>query len=269
MPMKQTTAHCKINRERLEILEQLERWLETPLLILSFVWLALFIVEQIYGLTPLLDAANTTIWIIFIGDFAVKFTLAPQKIAYLKTNWLTAIALALPALRVFRIVRVARIFQAARVTRGLRLMRVLTSLNRGMKTLGASLGRRGLPYVVALSAIVTFAGGAGIYALENETENGVQSYGEAVWWTAMILTTMGSDFFPKTAEGRILCFVLAVYGFCVFGYITASLASFFVERDAGSKEAETAGAKEIAALRAEIAALRMEIGALSSQYRER
>ncbi|HEX8195176.1 MAG TPA: ion transporter [Pyrinomonadaceae bacterium] len=269
MPMKQTTAHRKINRERLEILEQLERWLETPLLVLSFVWLALFIVEQIYGLTPLLDAANTTIWIIFIVDFAVKFTLAPQKIVYLKTNWLTAIALALPALRVFRIVRVARIFQAARVTRGLRLVRVLTSLNRGMKTLGASLGRRGLPYVVALSAIVTFAGGAGIYALENETENGIQSYGEAVWWTAMILTTMGSDFFPKTAEGRILCFVLAVYGFCVFGYITASLASFFVERDAGSKETEIAGAKEITALQAEIAALRTEIGALSGQYRER
>jgi voltage-gated potassium channel len=85
----------------------------------------------------------------------------------------------------------------------------------------------------------------------------------------MILTTMGSDFFPKTAEGRILCFVLAVYGFCVFGYITASLASFFVERDAGSKETEIAGAKEIAALQAEIAALRTEIGALSGQYRER
>lgn len=256
--MKENVRKRKINRERLEILEQLESWLETPLLVLSFVWLALFIIELIYGLTPLVDAASTTIWIIFIIDFVVKFTLAPEKIAYLKTNWLTAIALALPALRVFRIFRVARILRAARVTRGLRLARILTSLNRGMKTLGASLGKRGLPYVIVLSAIVTFAGGAGIYALENETENGIQSYGEAVWWTAMILTTMGSDFFPKTAEGRILCFVLAVYGFCVFGYITASLASFFVESDTGRKEAQIAAAAEIAALRAEIAALRAE-----------
>ncbi|HEX8396964.1 MAG TPA: hypothetical protein VF644_06035 [Pyrinomonadaceae bacterium] len=84
--MKQTTAHRKINRERLEILEQLERWLETPLLVLSFIWLVLFIIELIYGLTPLLDAASTTIWIIFIVDFAAKFALAPQKIAYLKTK---------------------------------------------------------------------------------------------------------------------------------------------------------------------------------------
>lgn len=34
---------------------------------------------------------------------------------------------------------------------------------------------------------------------------GIDSYGTALWWTAMILTTMGSDYWPKTAEGRILC----------------------------------------------------------------
>ena len=104
MPTKENAAQRKINRERLEILERLENWLETPLLVLSFVWLVLFIIEQIYGLSPLLDWTNTVIWMIFIADFALKFTLAPQKLQYLKTNWLTAIALALPALRVFRIV---------------------------------------------------------------------------------------------------------------------------------------------------------------------
>jgi voltage-gated potassium channel len=265
MPTKENAAKRKINRERLEILERLENWLETPLLVLSFVWLVLFIIEQIYGLSPLLDWTNTVIWTIFIADFALKFTLAPQKLAYLKTNWLTAVALALPALRVFRVVRVVRILRAARVARGLRLVRVLTSLNRGMKTLGASLGRRGLPYVIALTFVVTFAGAAGIYAFENETPNGIGSYGYALWWTAMLITSIGADYFPQTAEGRILCLVLAVYGFCVFGYITASLASFFVERDAGSKNSEIVGTNDVAALRAEIAALRTEIRVLTSR----
>jgi voltage-gated potassium channel len=27
-------------------------------------------------------------------------------------------------------------------------------------------------------------------------------YGNALWWTAMVMTTIGSDYFPKTAEGR-------------------------------------------------------------------
>jgi voltage-gated potassium channel len=75
----------------------------------------------------------------------------------------------------------------------------------------------------------------------------------------MLLATMGSEFWPRTPEGRILCFLLALYGFAVFGYITASFASFFVGRDAASKQGEVAGAKEIAALRAEIAALRRDL----------
>jgi voltage-gated potassium channel len=77
----------------------------------------------------------------------------------------------------------------------------------------------------------------------------------------MLLATMGSEFWPKTPEGRILCFLLAVYGFAVFGYITASFASFFVGRDAASEEGEVAGTREIAALRAEIAALRRDLQA--------
>jgi len=42
----------------------------------------------------------------------------------------------------------------------------------------------------------------------------------------MLLTSMGSEFWPKSPEGRILCLLLAFYGFAVFGYITASFASF-------------------------------------------
>ena len=36
-----------------------------------------------------------------------------------------------------------------------------------------------------------------------------------------------------------------LYEFAVFGYITATLASFFIERDAQSKDTQTAGSKDI------------------------
>lgn len=83
-----------IDAERRELLTRLEDWLETPMLVLGFVWLALLILEFTRGLPPLLEAAGTLIWIIFILDFALKFTLAPDKSDYLKANWLTALALA-------------------------------------------------------------------------------------------------------------------------------------------------------------------------------
>ena len=201
----------------------------------------------------------TAIWLIFIVDFAIKFTLAPGKLSYLKGNWLTALSLLVPALRVFRIFRIFRIFRAARAVRGVRLFRVLTSLNRGMKSLGASFGRRGFGYVISLSAIVVFAGAAGMLAFENEFDGGLETYSDALWWTAMMITTIGSDYFPRSDEGRILCFLLALYGFAVFGYVTATLATFFLGSDAASKDSELAGAADIQGLRDEIALLRKEI----------
>jgi voltage-gated potassium channel len=158
----------QIDDERRSLVERLEGWLETPLLILGFVWLVLLIIELTGKLSPGLELLATTIWIVFIVDFAVKFTLAPTKFQYLKANWLTALSLLVPALRVFRIFRVFRILRAARAVRGVRLFRVLTSLNRGMRSLGSSFGRRGFGYVVALSAIVVLAGAAGMVAFENE-----------------------------------------------------------------------------------------------------
>ncbi|HXG83610.1 MAG TPA: ion transporter [Pyrinomonadaceae bacterium] len=258
-------AHERLDAERRGLLEQLEDWLETPLLILGFVWLALLVYEFIWNLSPALAIFGTIIWIIFILDFAVKFTLAPDKTDYLKNNWLTALALLVPALRVFRIFRVFRVLRAARAVRGVRLFRVLTSLNRGMKALGASFGRRGFGYVVALSLIVVLAGAAGMLAFENEVEGGIKTYGDALWWTAMMITTIGSEYFPQTAEGRVLCFFLALYGFAVFGYVTATLATFFVGRDAENKESEIVGAADINALRGEIALLREEIKLLNNK----
>lgn len=182
-----------LRQERREVLRQLEDWLETPMLVLGFVWLALMLWEYVRGIGPLLEAVAGVIWIIFILDFAVKFALAPDKTDYLKANWLTLIAIAVPALRVFRVFRVVRVLKAARAARGLRLVRVVTSLNRGMKALGASMGKRGFGYVVALSVVVVLAGAAGMYAFENEVEGGLKSYGEALWWTAMLLTSLGSE----------------------------------------------------------------------------
>jgi voltage-gated potassium channel len=62
--------------------------------------------------------------------------------------------------------------------------------------------------------------------------------------------------------------LLALYAFAVFGYVTATLASFFIGRDAEDERGELAGQKSINELRAEIAALREEIRALTGRHPE-
>ncbi|MEG3437266.1 ion transporter [Pannus brasiliensis CCIBt3594] len=255
-----------LDRERDEILQQLEDWLEIPMLVLGFVWLALFAIELVWGLPPLLDLVSLAIWGVFVFDFALEFLLSPRKGAYLQRNWLTAFALLLPALRIFRGVKVVRALQTTRAVRGIRLLRAVTRTNRGMRALAASVKRRGFGYLVGLTGIVTLAGSAGIYAFERDLAGSpLSDYGAALWWTAMVMTTMGSDYFPKTAEGRVLCFLLALYAFAIFGYVTATIATFFVGRDAEDPKAEVAGARALADLQAEIAALRQEIQVLIRQ----
>lgn len=262
-PLKQ-----EIDRERRRLLRRLQLRLELPMVALAFVWLALFIVEAIRGLNPALTAANHVIWALFIFEFALGFTLAPGKLDYLKHEWLKGIALLAPALRIFRLARVLRVLRLSRAlnaSRGMRLLRVLSSLNRGMRALGRTMRRRGFGYVALLTLTVTLAGAAGMYAFESDLPGGrgLNSYGTALWWTAMIMTTMGSEYWPQTAEGRVLCVVLALYSFGVFGYVTATLATFFIGSDASQNASGLAGAGSVDALRAEIAALREQIRALS------
>lgn len=242
--------------EREEILEQLDNWLEGPMVVLGFVWLGLLLVDLVEGLNPFLDSVGTAIWIAFLIEFAVKISLSADKLNYLRRNWLTAISLVLPAVRIARVFRFARAIQALR---GVRLVGLLTSLNRGMRALGAAMGRRGFGYVVALTVIVILSGAAGMFAFEKAEPGGLSTYSAALWWTAMLITTMGSDYWPKTGEGRLLCFLLSLYGFAVFGYVTAVLSTFFIGRDAENPEGELASSKEIQELLGEIAALREEL----------
>lgn len=241
------TESTELTRQRTSLLLRINRILEGPMVFLGFVWLILLLIELVKGLSPVLQLMSVGIWIIFILDFVLKFILAPHKITFLKKNWLTAISLVIPALR---IVRFARIFRVARGLKSVRLVRVVASLNRGMKSLGATMKRRGLKYVVAITLIVIFGGAAGMYGFENA--NGLKSYGESLWWTTMLITSLGSEYWPQTAEGKALCLLLAIYGFCVFGYITATLASFFVGRDAEEPDAPVAGAREIQKLQKKI-----------------
>ena len=110
--------------------------------------------------------------------------------------------------------------------------------------------------VLVLVELVWGAGGMLAFEPAADVEGGFRGYVDALWWTAMLLTSIGSEYWPQSAEGRLLCFLLSLYGLAVFGCITASFASFFVGRDAASADAEVVGAPDIAALRTEIAALR-------------
>jgi voltage-gated potassium channel len=222
-----------LRRERWKLIARLVRTLERPMLVLSALWTVLLVVELTRGLTAWLQALSDLIWGLFVAQFTIEFVAAPSKRVYLRKQWITAVSLALPAFRLVRIFRLARLARVARAARGVRLARVLGALNRGMRAAAVGFRHRGLGYLVVLTLLVAVVGSAGMYRFELDVPGGpgFADYGAALWWTAMLLTTMGSDYWPRTAEGRLLCLLLAMYAFAVFGYVTAAIAAYFVGKD--------------------------------------
>jgi voltage-gated potassium channel len=233
-----------------------EEVLEAFLTFLALAFAAIVVVEFTADLTPAqsrwLELSGLVIWLIFTVDFVVRLALAGSKAAYLRSNWLSALAVLLPAFRV------ARIFRAIRVLRLLRLGRVVTTAGRSVRA-AQEVVPGGIGYVALLSGLLILLGAAGMYTLERDASgSGIDSFGDALWWAAGTLTTIGSGIDPVTLEGRVLAVLMMVFGLGIGGFITATVAVFLL----GRKEERDAGLREdMAELRAEIASLRESVDA--------
>ncbi|MGN6146931.1 MAG: ion transporter [Rhizomicrobium sp.] len=266
-PLDKEVKKAVIKDERSILLHNLNRMTDKAMIALAFVWIGLMIGDFVGKLSPPLVILNNVIWAIFGVDFAVKFFVAPRKWEFLKTHWILLISLILPAFRLLRIL------QALSALRALSFVRILTSLNVGISQLTDAMGRRGVGWITIITVIMLFGGAAGMYSLENvgslqqqgygdvvKIGGGFHSYSDAVWWTAMLMTTIGSQYWPVTTAGRALCFFLSMFSLGVFGYITAALASFFVDKEDVAKPAR-AREETVQSLRDEVHALREELRA--------
>lgn len=256
---------------RWALLQDLEDWLEGPVVFLGLVWLGLLVIELIWGTNQILEFLTYGIWAIFVLDFLIRLALAPRKLVFIKNNWLTIISLFVPALRFLRVFRFARYIQVVRGGRSLRLIKVVGSLNRGMRSLRSALSRRGFGYVTVFTVIAIFVGAAGMHTFEGSptVENGFDNYGDALYFTAMLMTTLGSAYEPITVEGRVLSFLIALYAFAVFGYVTASLATYFIGKDAESQVAENTGHRDIKALQEDLEGIRDDLQIVIEEQRSK
>lgn len=221
-------------KERVALLETINTTTDKPIFILSFVWLGLVILEMTVGISRPFEYVGFAIWAVFIADYLLELLIAPNTKDYLKANWLGGLALLLPAFRILRIFQSLKVLRLARALRSLNLLKIVASLNRSIATLRSVAADYGIRYIFPLTGIIFFAGAAGIFFFENphntQLPSGISTYGDALWWTAMLMTTFGSDYWPQTLEGRLLTIVLACYSIAIFGYVTATLASLLVEK---------------------------------------
>jgi len=239
-------------------LQALEEKLKWPMLILSFVWLCILITELANFISPLLSGFGTGIWILFIFYFAMRLAVVANRIAFLKKNWLFILAILVSALRFFPFLQPFPLVRVLTATFGMQVIWILASADQGMRFLHRALGRRGAGYALSLTIVVLFVGAVGMLHFEGSSYDpqSIHNYLKALWWTAMQMTNIGSGYSIKTTGGRIICLGISVYAAVMFGYLTALLATFLIDRETKETKPEIARQKSIQKIEEEIVQLR-------------
>ncbi len=239
---------------REELREKLDRYLDVPLALVSLALVLLAVIELTGEVSGPWEGRLATLgwvlWGLFFVEFAAKFALAPVKRHYLRENWLDALIVLLPFLKILRLAQVLR------ASRALPTFRLLVFGGRGSQSTLALLKRRRLGQLAIISAMVMLVGAALGFLLETGAPGSpIEDFGDALWWSGALVTTIGSELYPVTAAGRILGFVLMIYAIGIFTYFIGSVASVLVAFDASrtQKQGDKGGVElsedEVEALR--------------------
>ena len=169
-----------------------------------------------------LAVAGWVLWLIFVGEFALRAWAAADQRRFWARNWWQLVFLAVPFLRFVR---------ALSLLRFARVGSVLSAAVRGSRSANRLLSGR-VAWLAVLTGVVVLATSQLLYVLRV-----YDSYADALHDAA--LATVAAE--PLAAQGglaQVLDVVLAVYSVAVFATLAGALGAFFL-RDRPDPDAGT------------------------------
>lgn len=212
-----------------ERLNQFERRMDLPMLLLSIIFLPVLVLPMLLELNPfwakVFSDLDYLIWFCFVLEYLARLFLARDRPRFISSNLIDLAVVAIPLIRPLRIMsglRAIRLLQASRVfVSGLQVGRLSDRLFSSLSVVALS-------FVVA-SFVLTAA--ALVYDVERyAVHSRIHSAGDALWWAVATVSTVGyGDLYPVTTEGRIVAGCLMFIGVCTSGLIAAAFAAIFIK----------------------------------------
>jgi len=186
-----------------------EKWSAIPVFLLGALFLVgLVEVAMESGDTRTGQVLMIGAWIGFVVDLIVTWTLDDDPRHFPRRHWFAILAVLVP---IFRAFLVFYIF--------IRLARGRTRLQSRIQYYAA--------YLTIL--VITFGAVLVLSAERNYPGSNIHTYGEAVWWACVTVTTVGyGDYVPVSPAGRGIATLMLFNGVAIISVITATISSRFV-----------------------------------------
>ena len=195
-----------------------EKIMQWPLLVASVLFLISYSSRVLADLDAPRDAVSVAIlvtaWLVFAADYLVNLYLAPERGHWFITHLFDLLVVFLPVLR------------------PLRLLRLVTMLPLFQRSPGQAVRSRVGLYLVGASSLLIWMGSLAVLDAERPAPGAnITTLGDSVWWAFVTVSTVGyGDYFPVTAVGRLVAVGLMLGGVTLVGVITATLASWIIDR---------------------------------------
>ena len=235
---------------------RLDRWesrTEWPLAGIAVLFLIAYAVDVLarpHGAAAFaVDVVTWGSYAVFAVDYLIRLAMAGQRWRWFYRHLFDLAIVLLPLLRPLRLVR---------------LVILLSVLHRAV---GNAIRGRVIIYTVSGAVLLVFVASLAVLDTERDVEGAhITSFGQALWWSITTITTVGyGDLTPVTTTGRVIAVLLMIGGISLVGSITATLASWIVQRVADEQSADEAvTTAHINRLLGEIDQLRAEVHRLES-----
>ncbi|MGV9574222.1 potassium channel family protein [Streptomyces nigra] len=154
------------------------------------------------------------LWLLFAADYVVRQRLSGERFPrFARTHFLHTVVVLLPLLRPLRIVPLYDAIQH----------------RQGEPRL--SLHARVIAYASLSTLLLGFAGALAVFQQERGAAGAtMRTFGDAVWWTAATLSTVGyGDIVPVTTGGRAIATAMMAGGLALLGAVTGSFSSWLLQ----------------------------------------
>lgn len=193
------------------------RFSEYPMVAAAVIFLVLYswqVIAKLAGFwNDIAETAMNVVWALFALDYIIRLALAANKKRWFVKNIFDLIVIALPVLRPLRLIRA---------------LTVLKFLQRG----SSSFRNNVVLYAAVGSTLLIYLAAIAVLDVEQNADGAnITNIGDALWWSVVTITTVGyGDYYPVTFLGRMVAVGLMLGGIALIGTVTATLASWIVER---------------------------------------